>query len=122
MTVKICDSHFLEQFSLLVNLDKTEMILPIENSIEECEIENCTAKVTRLIHYKGELKNLSLPARKDIIIQMFKELQLAIESGCVVEFGAHEKYIANMPNLTEYKFLVNKDALINHINQNENHK
>jgi len=122
MTLKICDSHFLERFSILANLDKTDMILPVENSQENCEIENCTSKTTRLIHWKGELKNLSLPPRKDIIIQMFKEVQLAIESGCILEFAAREIFKSNMPNMTEYKFLINKDLLITSINNNEKNK
>ena len=121
-TSKLCTKHFLEVIRDNTQGETIQMILPIENSQDKCENLECIETCKKIIHYTGELIAYTLPPRKDIIIQMFKEIQLAIESGCVIEFSGEDKYRPGLPNMTLYKFLINKELLVKSINLNENGK
>jgi len=121
MSVKYCHKCFIKSIKDHNN-DNVEMVMPIEHSAELCGVVDCKEQATRLIYGKGETPGIALPTRKEYIIQMSKELTLAIENGCVVEFGAAEKFLPGMPQLTEYKFLIDKEMLIRTINVQEKGK
>jgi len=124
MTTKYCENHFkkfIEQ-TLVTTEPELHMVMPLENSTEECSFEGCTEHVKKILYFKGESAAIGLPSRKDYIMQMHKELQVAIENGCVVEFEAAEKFLPNMPQLTLYKFLINKEMLVQELNHQELNK
>lgn len=123
---KVCDAHLTH-----IKLADIRMVLSIEDPDEKCEMfgislaENeaveCGRNATKVVYLQGENPTLSLPPRKEVIIQMHKELQMAIENGCVVEFSAEDRYLPNqIPMLTKYTFIVDKEAVVratNAINQ-----
>lgn len=116
MTSKLCQSHFLDMINHEQQGGFIEMIVPQENCADICDFKDCNEKVTRKIYGKGESTQLGLPSRKDYILQMTKEVQAAVEIGCVIEFSGEDKFIPSMPQLTLYKFLVNKEMLVANIN------
>ena len=122
MTHAVCQSHFSEFLADEDQRQFIEMIVPLENCSEECEFKDCNEKVTRKIYGKGESATIGLPSRKDYIIQMVKEVRTAMEIGCIVEFSGEDKFMSGMPQLTLYKFLVNKEMLIANINSMEKNK
>lgn len=67
------------------------------------------------VYEKGDSPQLELDPldRKKIILQMFSELQIAIEEGCIIQFSAKEIFPPTGPTITQYTFLVNKEMLIN---------
>lgn len=122
MTSFYCDLHFIEMINSGNQASYIEMILPITNSKDKCCNNECSDKVTRKVYGIGESNKIKLPDRKDIILQMFSELQSAIETGCVVNFSAKEIFLPNAPLLTEYKFRIDKEQLVRNLNEQEKGK
>jgi len=116
MTSKLCQTHFSEMINDKKQGEFIEMIVPQEHCTDICDIKDCEEKATRKIFGKGESTQLGLPSRKEYIIQMVKEVQAATEIGCVIEFSGEDKFLPGMPQLTLYKFLINKEMLVANIN------
>jgi len=119
---KLCETHYLDMFEALEGGETVEGLITMKNSTEFCDEEDCDQKITRLVYGPGESGLIQLPTRKEYILQMFKELQIAIETGCVIEFSAEEKFMPQLPIFTIYKFMVNKEALVKALNIQEQGK
>lgn len=109
-------------FNALKGGETVEGLITMRNATEFCDEPGCDEKITRLVYGPGEAGLIQLPTRKEYVLQMFKELQVAIETGCVIEFSAKERFIPSMPIMTEYNFIVNKEALVKALNVQEQGK
>ncbi len=115
-------------FTALKGGETVEGLITLKNSTEICEEDGCEGKITRLVYGPGESGLIQLPSKKEYILQMMRELTIAVETGCVMEFSAEEKFLPNIkdypepPILTQYKFLVNKEALVRSLNMQEQGK